>query len=100
MKSFSLIKFVIGIALVGVISMGCGSATQEVDQNYVQKSTDNAKLARSLFDAKGGTWEALDADSKKKMTDAYGTEQAAKTVWDSMANPPIGGGAPSPGTPQ
>jgi hypothetical protein len=74
---------------------GCGAGPQEVDQNYVKQSTDNAKLARSIFDANQGKWDAVSPDDKKKLSDAYGSETAAKKVWDTMANPPMGGGPPA-----
>lgn len=85
------------LALLGVFVLsGCGAGTQEVDQGYVQKSTENAKLARSIFDANKGQWDSVSAADKKKLAEAYGSDANAKKVWDLMVAPPAGGVAPGP----
>jgi hypothetical protein len=96
MKLFS--QFVVAsLVLIGASSLcGCGAGPQAVDQDYVKKSTENAQLARGLFDSKQGNWDGLSASEKKKLGDAYGSEEAAKKVWETMAHPPVGGGMPAP----
>jgi hypothetical protein len=78
------------------VLVGCGSGTQEVDQSIVKQSTDNAKVARELFDSNGGKWESLTPVDKERLVSAYGSEETAKKVWTTMANPPTGGSAPGP----
>lgn len=84
-------------ALLSIVLLaGCGAGPQAIDQASIEKSTDNAKLARSLFDSSKGDWNAVSAEDKKKLSDAYGSEKAAQTVWESMKNPP-NGSQPAPG---
>lgn len=84
-------------AIVSIFALaGCGAGPQAIDEASIQKSTDNAKLARSLFESTKGDWNAVSADDKKKLADAYGSEKAAQTVWETMKNPPMGS-QPTPG---
>jgi hypothetical protein len=91
-------KFIFSSAILLslVFVIGCGSGTQEIDQSIVKQSTDNAKIARELFDSNGGKWESLTPADKDRLVKAYGNEETAKKVWTTMANPPNGGGQPGP----
>jgi len=85
------------LAILGVsVLSGCGAGPQEVDKGYVQKSTENAKVARGIFDATKGQWDSVSPADKKKLSDAYGSDANAKKVWDSMVAPPSGGAVPGP----
>ena len=86
---------ILAILSISVLA-GCGAGPQALDEASIQKSTDNAKLARSLFESSKGDWNALSPEDKKKLSDAYGSEKAAETVWATMKNPPMGS-QPAPG---
>lgn len=86
---------ILAILSISVLA-GCGAGPQAIDEASIQKSTDNAKLARSLFESSKGDWNAVSPEDKKKLADAYGSEKAAETVWETMKNPPMGS-QPTPG---
>lgn len=85
------------LVLVAAIALGgCSSGPQPIDQDFVKKSTENAKSLRSVFDAAGGDYTKIPESEKTKLIELYQSEDNLKKVWETMKNPPIGG-APVPG---
>ncbi len=89
------IRALIYTLFAGIIVAGCGASGQEIDKEASAKAVDNAKMARSIFDAAGGKYEAVSEPDKEKLKAAYNGEEGVKKLWESMTNPPIGGGAGS-----
>lgn len=85
----------IAAATLAIFVVGCGAGPQPLADNENKKSYENAKVARSIFDANGGDYDKVSAADKKKLIDMYGDEKAITILWSGMKNPPMGGGANS-----
>lgn len=93
------IRTLIYTCFAGIVVAGCGASGQEIDKEASAKAVDNAKTARSIFDAAGGKYEAVSEADKEKLKAAYNGEEGVKKLWDSMTNPPIGVGGAGTGAP-
>lgn len=90
------IKALIISCLAGILVAGCGAAGQEIDKDASAKAVGNAQMARQIFDATGGKFEAVSEADKAKLKEAYGGEAGVQKLWASMTNPPVGGGSAMP----
>ena len=83
------------VFFVGVVIAGCGSSGQEIDKDASAKAVVNAQMARQIFDAAGGKFEAVSETDRAKLREAYAGDEGVKKLWESMTNPPVGGGGPA-----
>ncbi len=90
------LSVVLSVIFASVLLFGCGSSVQEIDKDASAKAVNNAQMARQIFNAAGGKFDAVSEADKAKLKEAYGGDEGVKKLWDSMTNPPIGGGAPTP----
>jgi hypothetical protein len=80
---------------------GCSAGPQPLAKEEMQKSFDNAKVVRGIYDANGGNYETLSEGDKKTLIDIYKSDEGVKKAFEAMKNPPGGmGSSPMPGGPQ
>lgn len=95
------IKAVILTILATYSIVGCGAGPQPLAKEEMQKSFDNAKVVKGIFDANGGNYETVSEGDKKTLIEIYRSEDGIKKAFEAMKNPPGGSGsAPLPGGPQ
>ncbi len=95
------IKAVVLTILATCSIVGCGTGPQPLAKEEMQKSFDNAKVVKGIFDANGGNYETVSEGDKKTLLEIYKSEDGIKKAFEAMRNPPGGSGsAPLPGGPQ